>query len=158
MTKTRKIITFVIAIAAPVLLGMLSSFISGDIGAVYDRLQTPPLSPPNWVFGVVWPILYIMMGVALGLVLTNERRPERVRSALVVFIIQLVLNIAWSPVFFGLLAYWPAVVIVVAMDVMLIATIVLFARVNKVAAWLLVPYLAWILFASYLTLGVALMN
>ena len=111
--------------------------------------QTLAQFPPPATFGIVWTALYLLMGVALAMVVTA--RGARGRGlAIMVFLVQFVLNLAWSPVFFGMHLLTPALYLLIAIDVAVIATVVLFWKVRPLAAWLLVPYLAWVLFATAL--------
>ena len=129
------------------LMGYLSN--SGYGNRWFAALDLPWFTPPGWVFGLVWPILYVMMAVALALVVTA--RGARCRGpAIAAFVVQYLLNLAWSPLFFGArqvsAALWLLIVIWVAALVMTL----LFGRVRKTAAWLMVPYLAWLSFAALL--------
>ena len=134
-----------------VLLGVLSGQLSGDGAgdAWFATLRKPPGFPPAILFGFVWSVLYAMMGLALALVLAA--RGARLRGcAIALFAVQLVLNLAWSPLFFGMHRISWALADIVMLDIAVVATILLFWRIRPSAAWLMVPYLAWILFATYL--------
>ena len=139
-------------------MGFLSSFIAGDLRGKYEALNLPPLSPPGWLFGVVWPILYVMMGVALFLIITAPVPSQSKTVPLVLFAIQLALNVIWSPVFFRGDMFWAAFVIILLLDIALIACMITFFRIHKVAGVLLVPYALWLLFATYLNAGCAILN
>lgn len=133
------------------LLGMVSGRVagSGPGNAWFDALEKPSLYPPPVVFGIVWTVLYLLMGFALTLV--ASARGARGRGAAVgVFAFQLALNLAWSPLFFAAHQITAALVLLVVLDVAVVVTIVLFRRIRPMAAVLLVPYLAWILFATAL--------
>ncbi len=134
-----------------VLLGFLSGQAaqSGPGNAWFDNLVKPSLYPPPAVFGIVWTILYILMGLALALVVTARGAPGRT-AAIAVFVVQLALNLAWSPVFFGMHRMTEALYLLIAIDIAVLATLMLFWRVRPVAGMLLLPYLAWVLFASVL--------
>ncbi len=134
------------------LLGVLSGTLSGSgpDDPWFAALRKPDAFPPPATFGLVWSVLYIMIGLALAIVISATGARRR-RLAVIVFGIQFVLNLAWSPLFFGMHQMTWALVDILLLDVAAIATIVLFARIRPSAAWLLVPYLAWILFATYLT-------
>ncbi|MBP1758286.1 MAG: tryptophan-rich sensory protein [Firmicutes bacterium] len=136
--------------------GWLSGFLSGDISGVYALLEKPPLSPPGQIFPVVWTILYLLMGIAAWLVSRSEG-PCR-GPALFWFFVQLALNFSWSIVFFRFGLHWAALAILVLLDILVIHTIRLFRKQNPTAAWLMVPYLLWILFATYLNAALALLN
>jgi translocator protein len=154
----KKIMVFVLSIAA--------SFAAGAIGSVatapnipywYASLEKPLLNPPNWVFGPVWSVLYLLMGIALALIiLDTNKRPKK--KAYIWFGVQLVLNTLWSLAFFGLHSPWLGVIVILALIAGILLTICEFYNRSKYAAWLLAPYLAWVCFATYLTIGVALLN
>ena len=136
-----------------VLLGFLSSAISGSGpgNPWFDGLTKPSLYPPPQVFGIVWSVLYAMMGLALAVIMAARGAWGR-GQAVVAFAVQLVLNIAWSPLFFGAHQITAALFLLGAIDVAVMVTIWLFWRVRPLAAWLLLPYLAWTLFATLLNL------
>ncbi|MCD2324134.1 tryptophan-rich sensory protein [Sphingomonas sp. IC-56] len=122
---------------------------SGDENLWFAALDKPPIMPPGWAFPVAWSILYILMGLALALVL-NARGSRKRRPALILFVAQLLLNLAWTPVFFGMHQVVPALVIIAALVVLIALTIWLFWQVRRTAGLLLLPYLAWICFAFVL--------
>lgn len=134
-----------------VLLGMLFALVgnSGEGNPWFDSLVKPSLYPPSQVFGIAWTILYVLMGVAFALVLSARGAWWRGRAA-IAFLVQLALNLAWSPVFFGLHQITAALAVIVALDIAVAVTIWLFWKVRPLAAWLLLPYMAWILFATAL--------
>lgn len=133
-------------IAAP-LVGTLGS--GGGVTGWYESLQRPWFSPPGWLFGPVWTVLYIMMGVAAWIAYVGVRRGGGGR-VLGVYFVQLALNAAWTPVFFGL--RWPlgALVVIVLMWVMIGVTVWVFWSVRRVAGVLMLPYWAWVSFAAVL--------
>ena len=145
-------------VPAVVLLGFLAGEIAGTAeGPWFDQLAKPEIFPPAATFGIVWTILYVMMGIALALVCAA--RGARVRGpAIAAFALQFALNLAWTPVFFGLHEINAALVIIVLLDIAVILTIVLFWRVRPLAGILLLPYLAWVLFATVLTWQFAELN
>lgn len=133
------------------LLGMLSGQLAGS-GADnpwFASLTKPALYPPPITFGLVWTALYLLMGVALSMV-AAARGAEWRSAALMVFAVQLALNLAWSPLFFAGHQILAALALLVVLDLAVIATIVLFYKVRPVASFLLLPYLAWVLFATVL--------
>jgi tryptophan-rich sensory protein len=134
------------------LLGLLSTRLSGSgvDDAWFAGLIKPTFYPPPVVFALVWIVLYLLMGLALAMVAAARGASMR-SAALTAFGVQLALNLAWSPLFFGGHRIVAALVLIVVLDLAVIATIVLFQRVRPVAALLLLPYLGWILFASLLT-------
>jgi benzodiazapine receptor len=133
------------------LLGFISGRVaqSGPGNPWFESLVKPSIYPPPAAFGIVWSILYVMMGLSLAMV--ASARGARGRGiAIAAFVLQLLINLAWSPVFFGAHQISGALVVIGVLDVAVIVTMILFARVRPAAAWLLAPYLAWILFATYL--------
>ncbi|HSO17757.1 MAG TPA: TspO/MBR family protein [Arthrobacter sp.] len=133
-----------------------------NVNGWYATADKAPWSPPNWVFGPVWTLLYTAMAVAAWLVW--RRRGEETRRALTAYAVQLVLNLLWTPVFFGLYpvlgtpALWIAFGIIVALAVAVAVTILYFGPISRTAGLLLLPYLAWVVFASSLNLWAALNN
>jgi|SRR5207342_1512638 len=151
-----------IAIAAVVaieLLGGLSGWASnsGYGNGWFDALQKPPFMPPGWAFGVVWPILYALLGIALAMVVT-EPPSDRRRLALVLFFAQLLLNFAWSPIFFAGHDIALAKVTIFLMAAIAAAAAGQFLRLRTVAGLLLVPYLAWLVFAATLNASIERLN
>jgi tryptophan-rich sensory protein len=134
---------------------MFLGYFSGKLGGSgsgnpwFMDLVKPALYPPPATFGIVWSILYLVMGVALTLVITARGAPGR-GLAIWLFVLQLVLNLVWSPLFFGMQMIAAALGLLVAIDLAVIATIVQFRKVRPLAAWLLLPYLGWVLFATVL--------
>jgi benzodiazapine receptor len=134
-----------------------------NVDGWYADAAKAPWSPPNFLFGPVWTALYTLMSVAAWLVW--RRRAERgARRALTLYVVQLVLNCVWTPVFFGAypgigpIALWIALAIIVVLDVMVTATLLAFSRHSKPAAAMLVPYLLWVLFATTLNAAAAVLN
>jgi benzodiazapine receptor len=135
-----------------------SMFTISQIPVWYSTLNKPSFNPPNWLFGPVWTILYIMIAVAAYLVWQRRNHSELYKTSRFVYIIQLVLNFAWSAVFFGLHQVLGALVVIALLWVSIVACIYYFGKFSKVAAWLLVPYLLWVSFASVLNLYIYLLN
>lgn len=140
------------------LAGVLSSLFAGNISAVYQTLEKPPLSPPDWVFPVVWIILYALMGISAYLVYRSDSEPVRVKSALRIYWLQLLINFSWSIVFFRFQAFWAAFVVLIILLILVITMLVKFAKIRPAAALVCVPYLLWLLFAAYLNVTTALLN
>lgn len=144
-----------LAIAA----GVVGSVLQGnDVGARYLAFERPAWAPPSWAFGVVWPVLYVLIGVSAWRVWRAAGSVAAAKRPLTLWGVQLLLNAIWPWVFFGLEAFWPAVAVVVALDLVVIATAIAFARRDRAAAWLLAPYLAWILYATALNVAIAAAN
>src|SRR3982750_1197113 len=148
-----------IAVVAIELLGGLSGWLSnsGYGNGWFDSLQKPSFMPPGWTFGVVWPILYALLGIALAMVLC-EPPSDRRRIALILFFIQLALNFAWSPIFFAghdiSLAKW----VIFVMTVVAALAAGKFMRLKKPAGLLLIPYLGWLVFAATLNSTIEALN
>ncbi|GAB11512.1 putative TspO/MBR family protein [Gordonia araii NBRC 100433] len=134
----------------------LGGLASASAAEEYQRLDQPSWAPPSWVFGPVWTALYVLMAVAAWLVWRAQ--PSWRNPAIVLYGVQLLLNLAWSPLFFGLEWRGLALVDIIVLDLAVAATIVLFWRANRLAATLLIPYLAWILFATALNYSVWMLN
>jgi translocator protein len=148
-----------LTVPAIVLLGFLSGRLanSGYGNRWFDALEKPALMPPGWLFGVAWTILYILMGLALAIVL-HARGAKGRGPAIVLFLVQLVMNLAWSPLFFRAHQVGSALVLILALIVVVAITIWLFARIRRVAGLLLLPYLAWLAFASFLNYEIGRLN
>jgi len=148
-----------IIIPLTMFLGFLSGTMSGSTAenGWYQALIKPAIQPPGWVFGVVWPTLYLLMGLAFAMVLAAHG--ARVRTvAIGLFLLQFVINLSWSPIFFGQHEVTAAFFIILVMLGVAIATTFAFARVRKASAWLKVPYLVWISFASILNFQIDQLN
>lgn len=134
---------------------LLLGFVSGQMAGSgadnpwFAALEKPGIYPPPIAFPIVWGILYVMMGVALAMVCSAWGARWR-PFAVVAFILQFILNLAWSPIFFAQHDIALALAVIIAMDIAVIGTTVLFWKVRRAAAWMLVPYLAWVLFATVL--------
>lgn len=146
-----------IALAIPLAVGGLATLLSGGMSD-YRTLEQPPLSPPGWVFPVVWTVLYLLMGYASYRVYTAGMSPALTKKALRFYAAQLVLNFLWPIVFFGFEWYLGAFVLLVALWVLILLTLRLFTAIDETAGDLLIPYLLWVTFAGYLNLGVYLLN
>ncbi len=138
--------------------GGLAAALSGGFSSSYTDLIQPPLAPPGWLFPVVWTILYALMGIAAALVLAAPAPQVQKARALKFYIAQLIVNFLWPIIFFRFENYWMALVFLLALDLLVIVTLVKFWQIKPAAGWLLVPYLIWILFATYLNWGVAQLN
>jgi tryptophan-rich sensory protein len=132
-----------------------SFFTTSNIPTWYATLTKPPIAPPNWVFGPVWTTLFLLMGIAAYFV---WRTGVRSRSALQIFGIQLALNVLWSLIFFGLQNPGAAFIEIILLWLAIVWTIYAFSRHSKLAAWLLVPYIAWVSFASVLNYFIWVLN
>jgi tryptophan-rich sensory protein len=136
---------------------------AGNVTGWYATAEKAAWNPPNWIFGPVWTLLYTLMSVAAWLV-WRERARVNVRPALAVYVVQLALNGVWTPAFFGAYplmgtpALWIALAVILAMDVTILLTMLHFWPVRRGAAWMLVPYWIWVLFATTLNAALAILN
>lgn len=150
-----------------IIIGVGVCELAGGLGALatasgvrdwYPTLIKPTWTPPAGVFAPVWIVLYAMMGAALGLIWASNLENPRRKRALIWFGWQLGLNVAWSVVFFGLRSAGWAYIIIIALWLAIAATIWLFSKINRPAAWLLAPYLLWVTFASTLNFAILSLN
>ena len=138
----------------PLILGSLVGFVmSGSID--YNELVKPMFSPPSWLFPVAWSIIYLLMGISYYLL---KKEYEELRLESVIYYIQLAVNLLWSIIFFVLKLRLFAAVWIVLLDILVIIMIYLFMKKKRISAYLNIPYLLWILFATYLTFGIYLIN
>ncbi|GAA0214995.1 TspO/MBR family protein [Halobaculum roseum] len=137
--------------------GAVPAVLGGPDSAWFAALTKPEIYPPGWLFGVVWTALFTLSGVALWLLVRAEPSGAR-RLAFGAFVLQFGFNVAWTPTFFALQEIAAALAIVVALAVLLAGTIAAFARVDRRAAALLVPYLAWVCFAAVLNYRFLVLN
>ena len=146
--------------ATPLVLGMSVGALVGHdrAKASYASVKKPSWSPPPAAFGVVWAALYALMGASCVLVYRKRKNNKAADVALYLFAAQLLLNLAWSPIYVGLGARRAALALLLALDALLIATVFAFARVDVTAAWLLAPYVAWLGVATLLNASVVSMN
>jgi tryptophan-rich sensory protein len=155
----RQVIGFVLAVLVPEVVGAVSGIATqSSVSTWYPTLEKPWFTPPDAVFAPVWITLYAMMGVASWLVWREGPRRATTQIALAVYAVHLVLNAAWSLVFFGLRAPGGGLVVIVVLVGAVIATMRRFARVRALAAWLLAPYLVWVLYATALNATIWWMN
>jgi translocator protein len=141
------------------LLGGAGAFFTmGSLRDWYATLDKPPGVPPNSVFGPVWTVLYAMMGTSFALVLHRVPAGAQKRAALRTFLAQFLLNLAWTPLFFGAHLTGVALVVIVALWIMILITILKFRPLDRLAAGLLFPYLIWVSYATYLNAGIFFLN
>jgi tryptophan-rich sensory protein len=155
----RNSVKLVVSLAIPQLVGITGAFATmSGVRDWYPELAKPGFTPPAWVFGPAWTLLYLLMGVALWLVWREADRNENVRPALHAFAVQLILNALWSFVFFGLRMPGAALVEIILLWGAILLTIERFRRVSRLAASLLVPYGLWVSFAAVLNASIWLLN
>ncbi len=155
----KKLFRISISILLCVFIGFLSSIaMQTSIDTWYITLNKPSFTPPNWIFGPVWIILYIMMGISAGIVWSKGFYHKWVKIALYHFGFQLLLNAAWFIFFFGLQNPLIALLDIIALFILLLFTIKWFTVVNSTAAYLLIPYVVWVAFATTLNFGIWQLN
>lgn len=145
-------------VSVPLIVGALAGLLTMGSMDSFSALNQPPLSPPGWLFPVVWTILYTLMGIASYLTATSRGSSEDIKSALKFYSLQLVFNFLWSILFFNLEKYLLAFIWLIVLWVLIIITTVKFYRLRPVAAYLMIPYIIWVTFAAYLNLGIVLLN
>jgi benzodiazapine receptor len=152
-----------IKLAASVVLSLLAGFIgsfftTSKIAGWYAGINKPSFTPPGWLFAPVWTALYVLMGIALYLVWRKGLATKGVKVAIAVFFAQLVLNALWSYAFFGAESPLAGLVVIVGLWAMIVASIAAFAPISAIAAWLLVPYILWVSFATVLNASIYFLN
>ncbi len=161
MTKTQKFqfIPFVICLAIPLIVGFIGSQLTmGSINGWYTTITKPSFNPPNWIFGPVWTTIFILMGIASYRVWTKRNQAKGFRSAVGIYLLQLVFNIMWSLIFFNLHQIGLAFVEIIILIMLVIANALIFYRFDKLAGWLFLPYLLWASFACYLNYIIFTLN
>lgn len=143
-----------ISVAVSLSVGIMSALLSMSGMRAYADMYKPPLSPPGWVFPIVWTILYVLMGIAAFLVFQSVGEDKKL--ALTLYVIQLFLNFGWSIIFFDLKAYFFAFAWLLFLWLFIYLTMKQFRQLNKTAGILMLPYLAWVAFAGYLNLAIAI--
>jgi benzodiazapine receptor len=128
------------------------------VGEWYQALNKPPLNPPNWIFGPAWTVLYLLIGISLFIFIRNSSgKPERQRG-IAFFTVQHILNFSWTPLFFHFHSISGALAVILLMLVFIILTVMTFQKACRLSGILLLPYLAWVLFATYLNLLLLILN
>lgn len=151
-----KVKPLIISLLISLGVGALSGFLTSSSMDTYKALIKPPLSPPGFIFPIVWTILFVLMGISAYLIYMSDS-PQK-SKALTIYAIQLIVNFFWSIIFFNMQMYLFAFIWLVALWVWIVFMIVNFYKINKTAAILQIPYLLWVTFAGYLNLMVYLLN
>ena len=156
--RKSNIFKLIICLAFTIGLGGAGGFFTvKEIASWYVTLQKPSFNPPNYLFGPVWLVLYILMGISLYLICKQPPSKQR-KQAISIFLIQFVLNVSWSFIFFNQHQILGALIDIIAIWLLILLTIFLFAKLNKTAAWLLVPYISWVSFAMLLNAAIWILN
>ena len=157
-TKCR-VLVFAVAIAIALGIGGFSAFLTRENMNLYDEINSPPLSPPAFLFPVVWTILYVLMGVGSALIwFKRDEDKDTADRGLMIYAVSLFFNFVWSLIFFNFRAYLFAFIWLTVMLALIIATVVSYKKVCPIAAYLQIPYALWVAFAGYLNFGVWLLN
>ncbi|MBP1927545.1 tryptophan-rich sensory protein [Methanolinea mesophila] len=159
-TRTGMVVRYAVSIILCIMAGVTGSAVTvTGTGSWYASLEKPWFTPPDWVFGPVWTTLYILMGISLAMVwgAWKENNPLA-KTGIILFAIQLGLNVAWSFVFFGLQSPPLGLAGIVALWIAILATIVWFWRIRRIAAVLLIPYIVWVTIAAFLNYSLLVLN
>lgn len=149
----------IISLAIPQIVAAVGAYFTiTETGTWYQTIAKPSWQPPSWLFAPVWTTLYIMMGIAFYLVWKSNQPIEKKRPAMILWIFQLVFNLAWTIIFFNQHQIGLATIEIICLWLLILATIFAFARINKWAAILLVPYISWVSFATLLTYAIWQLN
>ena len=157
--RLRYVFKLIISIVACQCAGLIGSiFATSAISTWYASLEKPGFTPPNWLFAPAWVTLYLLMAISASIVWRRGLGDTRVRTALIIFLIQLVLNALWSVVFFGLESPLYGVIVIVILWIAIVLTIVKFFRISTLAGALLLPYIGWVTFAATLNVSIFILN
>lgn len=157
--KLNTIFKLIIAVLVSESAGIVGSlFTTQSISTWYTTLAKPALNPPAWVFAPVWTTLYFLMGIAAFLVWQKGLKKKEVKTALLIFLGQLILNGLWTIIFFGLHRTFFALIDIILLWCAILASIITFSKLSRPAAYLLVPYLLWVTFATYLNAALWILN
>lgn len=153
-----KLRQLLLCIGIPLAVGGLSAWITRGSMKDFEALNQPPLSPPGWVFPVVWTALFVLMGIASYFVVRSQGAEKMVKRALIFYGIQLGFNFLWSILFFNLGLYLVSFFWLVLLWCLILLTTLQFSALDRRTCWLMLPYLAWVAFAGYLNLGIYWLN
>lgn len=155
----KNLLKLIVSVVGCELVGILGTpFTISAIPAWYVTLNKPFFSPPNWIFGPVWTLLYFLMGVAFYQIWKQGWQKKKIKTASLFFLAQLALNFVWSPIFFGLRAPLLGLIVIVAMWVIIVMTMKKFYPLSRPAFYLLVPYILWVSFATLLNASIVILN
>ena len=156
MKKNWKLL--VVCIAIPLAVGALSAFLTKDGMQMFETIQMPPLSPPGWIFPVVWTMLYTFMGISSYLILTSGADKDALNDAISTYAYQLTVNFLWPILFFGFQWFLLSFLWILLLIFLVVSMIGKFYKICKMAAYLNIPYLVWLCFAAYLNLTIWYLN
>ncbi len=154
----QKIKSYLFFILSALAVGGLSAFFTRNNMSIYDDILTPPLSPPSVVFPIVWTVLFTLMGISAAMIYNSSAPQKQKENALLTYALSLAVNFFWSLIFFNLRAFLFAFVWLLLLLYLIIKTILQYYKINKLAAYLQIPYAVWVTFAGYLTIGIWWLN
>jgi len=160
----KNVIKLILSIGVSLAAGAVGSiFTASSVSSWYQTLVQPDFAPPSWLFGPVWTLLYVLMGIALFLVWSSyakasQDKQKGIRIAIVIFFVQLALNALWSFLFFGARNPQIAFFEIVFLWISIVASMFFFSKISRTATWLLVPYILWVSFAGYLNYSIMILN
>lgn len=154
----KKTVMCVLLIVTPLLIGLLSSFLTKDMMAQYGTMSKPPLSPPAIVFPIAWTILYVLMGISAAMIYTKGGASNYRSIGLTLHIVQLILNFFWSLIFFNMKQYTVSFIWLVILWLVVFSMMLNYKKISNTAFFLNIPYIVWLTFAGYLNLAVAVMS
>ena len=157
-TKKGSLLGFIIAIAIPLAVGALSSFLTSDTMKIFQQLKKPDFAPPGWIFPIVWTILFILMGIASYRVYLKGIEHPDVKNALRFYIVQLIVNFFWTIIFFGFGQRGLALIWLIVLWILIVITTIKFYKLDKIAGYLMIPYILWVSFAGVLNYSIWMLN
>ena len=153
-----RVVAFITSILVPMLVGVFSAFLTAEDMKIYETMEQPPLSPPGWLFPIVWTILYAVMGVASYIVCASDADVNQKRRAMGVYVAQLLMNMFWSTLFFTYERYLLSLIWLLVMWVQILICTVRFFRIQRAAGYMMAGVLAWTTFAAYLNIAIYAMS
>lgn len=151
--------TYLIAIAIPLGVGILSALLTRESMDIYSEISTPPLAPPSWLFPIAWTILYTLMGISSAIVYINkEKNLPAARSGLLYYAVSLAVNFFWSIIFFNMRSFLLAFIWLLLLIYLVVRYVLQYSKVSRLSAYLEIPYIVWLLFAAYLNIAIYILN
>ena len=158
-SRRQKIVAAVIALATVSAAGIIGNLATiPNIPGWYAELVKPSFNPPNWIFGPVWTVLYLMMAIAFWRILVGDPAAPNRSRGIVLFVAQMISNACWSVAFFGLHNPALALFVIIVLEILIVLTIINFLRMDRMAGLLLIPYALWVAFATALNIAIVRLN
>lgn len=149
---------FAVSLLIPLAVGGIAAYLTQDSMVMFEYIEKPPLSPPQWLFPIAWTVLYVLMGIASYIVYRSHKPKTQKCRALLIYAFQLALNFAWPLIFFNAGEFLYALLCIAAMLILIITATVCFFKIDKRAGVLMLPYILWTAFATYLNYGIYILN